>query len=144
MLFQVLLDDGSKSGISGLGGVLWCTAQLFKKLCTARIFVAVVVDGRCVTSYGVGDTLRLTFVQHLHKGLQGTQAAGKAAISISMYQYFFNLVHGHSVIQPAGKGGFQILQVAGGGIGGNGNDALLAETERVCLLCQQGSAASEQ
>ena len=84
---------------------------------------------------GVGDTLRLTFVQHLHKGLQGTQAAGKAAISISMYQYFFNLVHGHSVVQPASKGGFQILQVAGGGIGGNGNDALLAETERVCLLC---------
>ena len=144
VLFQVLLDDGGKGGVSGLGSILRRTAQLFEQFRTAGVLVAAVTDGRYVTSYGVDDALRLAFVQHLHEGLQTTQAAGKTTISIGMYQYFFNLVYRHVAVQTAGKGSLQVLQIASGGIGSNGYDALLAEAQRVCLLCPQGSTESDQ
>lgn len=144
VLLQVLLDDGSKGGISRLGSILRRTAQLFEQLRATGVLVAAVADGRCVTSHEVGDALRLALVQYLHEGLQGAKAAGKAAIGIGVYQYFFHLVHRHAVVQPTGEGCLEVFQIACGSVGGNGYDALLAGAQRVCLLRPEVSTHGEQ
>lgn len=74
-------------------------------------------------------------------GLQTTQAAGKAAVGIGVHHHFLGLVHSHPpAVQPAGKGGPEVLQGACGGGGGDGYDALLAEAQRVGQRGPQGGA----
>ena len=72
------------------------------------------------------------------RGLQTTQAAGKAAVGIGVHHHFLGLVHSHPAVQPAGKGGPEVLQGACGGGGGDGYDALLAEAQRVGQRGPQG------
>lgn len=56
-----------------------------------------------------------------------------------MHHHFLGLVHSHPAVQPAGKGGPEVLQGACGGGGGDGYDALLAEAQRVGLRGPQGA-----
>ena len=85
--------------------------------------------------YGIGNALCLAVVQYFHKGLQGTQAAGKSAIGVGVYQHFLDFIHCHSAVQSAGKGNFQVLQVTTCCGRGDGYDVLLTDTQRVRLLC---------
>ena len=56
-----------------------------------------------------------------------------------MHHHFLCLVHSHPAVQPAGKGGPEVLQAACGGGGGDGYDALLAEAQRVGQRGPQGA-----
>lgn len=140
VFFQVPINDGDKGGIARLGRIGGDAAQLLEQLRAAGVLVAAVADRRRVAPHSVGDAPRFALVEHLHEGLQTTQAAGKAAVGIGVHHHFLGLVHSHPAVQPAGKGGPQVLQGACGGGGGDGYDALLAEAQRVGLRGPQGGA----
>lgn len=73
------------------------------------------------------------------RGAANHASCGKAAVGIGVHHHFLGLVHSQPPpVQPAGKGGPEVLQGACGGGGGDGYDALLAEAQRVGQRGPQG------
>lgn len=137
---QVPINDGGKGGIARLGRIGRGAAQLFEQLrarmCLSRL--SQTGDASRPTVSAMPRALRSSST--CMRGSANHASCGKAAVGIGVRHHFLGLVHSHPPVQPAGKGGPEVLQGACGGGGGDGYDALLAEAQRVGQRGPQGGA----